>query len=163
MSVTPEDFLGSAISLAACGLDEIHQRNGISRAYYASYHKACSVIAPDGKTRYRAARDGSLRSIGMHTNYLEQLNEASNGAIERQVGAKLGALYSGRITADYKLNDTVSPKTYAMQIARSQDIFNLINSNGVLNQSSTPPIASAQSNPAPAEAASIRPILKIVK
>lgn len=135
MSVTPDDFLKSALEFAASGLGEINQRNAISRAYYASYHQACGAIAPDGKPRYTTAPDGTKRTLGMHTGYIEQLKESQPSTIERSVGVKLGAIYSGRIIADYRLKESVSPKSYTMQIARTQELFKLIeNNNASLNR-----------------------------
>lgn len=162
MSVTPDDFLQSALAFAASGLSEISQRNGISRAYYASYHQACSVIAPDGKVRYVVAQDGTKRAVGMHTGYIEQLNESLPGTIERQVGVKLGAIYSGRITADYKLKATVSPKSYSMQIVRAQDLFQLLKNNVASNLPQTLPISN-QSASAATQTSTKSPNLRVVK
>lgn len=162
MSVTPDDFLQSALAFAASGLSEINQRNGISRAYYASYHQACTVIAPDRMARYKVTQDGTKRTVGMHTGYIEQLKEFLPGTVERQVGVKLGAIYSGRITADYKLEEIVSPKSYSMQIARTQDLFQLLKKNAVSNPPQTPP-AATQPTAAPTQKISKPPNLRVVK
>jgi uncharacterized protein (UPF0332 family) len=116
MSVTPSDFLKSAEILAASGMDEICQRNAISRAYYAAYHRSCESIPPDGKSRGK----------GTHSSYIDQLNEADAGTLMRKVGVRLGAIYSGRITSDYRLEHEVRPKDYAMQICRTKELFSLL-------------------------------------
>lgn len=116
MTVTAEHFLDSAAEIASSGLDEMSQRNAISRAYYAAFHKTCFVIAPDRVKR----------NTGMHRGYIEQLNEYSPGTVERKLGAKLGAIYARRIKSDYHLNENVVPRDFSMQINQVNELVELL-------------------------------------
>lgn len=90
MSVTHEHFLSSAKEIAASGLDEMSQRNAISRAYYAAYHRSKVAIPPDNLDR----------NVGSHKSYILQLKEAPNGSENRRLGLKLSSLYAARVDAE---------------------------------------------------------------
>lgn len=115
MSVTPSDFLDSAQKLAAAGNDEMSQRNAISRAYYAAYHRSCASLPPE--------KTGG--NTGMHRSYINQLMAADPGTIERNAGVKLNSIYSRRIRADYRLHENLSVGAVAMQISAATELFQL--------------------------------------
>ena len=116
MSISARDFLTSAESLAVFGLDEINQRNAISRAYYAAYHRAKNEFAPDGK----------VRGVGMHRGYIQQLKEADRGTLERKIGVSLGVIYSSRIISDYQLDKNVTSSDFSQTISRAKILFELL-------------------------------------
>jgi uncharacterized protein (UPF0332 family) len=118
MSITSQDFLRSAEIIAAIDASEVHQRNAISRAYYAAYHRACDVIKPDNKDR----------GVGSHRSYIEQLLESEPGTLARRAGVNLEAVYCGRIKADYKLEKTVSPHEFSTLLNRTKGLFTLFDS-----------------------------------
>lgn len=122
MSIKPQEFLRSAEELAATDAREVHQRNAISRLYYAAYHRTCEYIEPDGKDR----RNDNGRRVGSHRNYIEQLKECDSGTPARKLGVSLSVVYSGRIRADYKLTEDVIPREFPMHLNRTRDIFTLI-------------------------------------
>lgn len=117
MSITPQDFLGSAEYLAATDAGEVHQRNAISRVYYAAYHRSCEFIEPDGENR----------GVGSHRSYIEQLQNAAPGSVARRLGVSLGVVYSGRVRADYKLSVDVQSREFPMLLNRVKEIFTLVN------------------------------------
>ena len=139
MSITPQDFLESAESMAATDAREVHQRNAISRLYYSAYHRSHEYIAPDGKAREHVAPDGTARKLGMHRNYLEQLIESAPGTTARKLGVSLEVVYSGRIKADYHLENDVQPREFSMRLNRTKDIFTLINTTPQQSQARTTP------------------------
>lgn len=116
MSVTPQEFLDSALELATAGTNEICQRNAISRLYYAAFHRAQEFIKPDGVDR----------GFGSHRNYFDQLNEADGGSTARRLGMHLKVVYSGRIKSDYKLDEDVQPRDFSMHRQRVETIFSLL-------------------------------------
>lgn len=118
MSITPQEFLRSAEELAATDATEVYQRNAISRVYYAAYHCLREYIEPDKKDR----------GVGSHRGYIEQLLESGSGSTARKLGVSLGAIYSGRLKADYKLTDDVLPREFPMHLNRTKAIFALIDS-----------------------------------
>lgn len=116
MSVTPDDFLDSAASLAVRGCNEMVQRNVISRAYYAAYHRSCAFIKPlpeyNGK--------------GMHRGYINYLLCGDKSSVERQIGGRLKALYARRLIADYQLNTDLNKNDYDIQIQTATDLFRIV-------------------------------------
>jgi uncharacterized protein (UPF0332 family) len=119
MSVTPNDFLHSAQTLAALGNDEINQRNAISRVYYAAFHRSCEIFKPDGVDRKK----------GSHYSYILQLEEAVAGSLERRVGVNLNVIYGGRVRSDYKLDQTVSASDFSLLLSRTKAVFTLLHSS----------------------------------
>jgi uncharacterized protein (UPF0332 family) len=117
MSVTPDDFLESARSLAAEN-DEMARRNALSRAYYAAFHRIVATIRP-------VENDDTSKS-GMHRRFINQLMSCDSGTSERLLGVKLQTLYSRRITADYRLGDDILPAKVAQQISCAREIFNIV-------------------------------------
>ena len=128
MSITAQDFLQSAEMLAAFDTGEVHQRNALSRVYYAAYHRSCEYIKPDNKDR----------GVGSHRGYIEQLLESPSGSLARRIGVSLGVVFSGRIRADYKLTETVTPREFSMSLARVKDIFTHIDSSHQQATAQTP-------------------------
>ncbi len=116
MSVTPTDFLESAIGLSSLGQDEMNQRNVLSRAYYAAYHRSCEFIQPEE----------SAENVGMHKRYINQLMKGDNGSIERKVGGKIKSMYSRRHIADYRLEDNISHDAVAIQLNAAKELFTII-------------------------------------
>lgn len=117
MSVTAQDFMASARDIAKSGLDEMSQRNAISRAYYSAFHTTKSAIPPDGKAR---------GPIGMHKNYIKQLAEAANGSPERRVGIRLAALYRRRVDADYNLDLHIPKGDFALQVTQVAELLEIL-------------------------------------
>lgn len=119
MSITPQEFLNSAVVLASIDTSEVHQRNAISRLYYAAYHRSCEFIKPDGKDR----------GFGSHRSYIEQLLESAPGSLARRVGVSLEVVYIGRVRSDYRLTDTVLPREFSTFLNRTRELFTLFNTS----------------------------------
>jgi hypothetical protein len=143
MSVTPNDFLASAQSIAASGNDEMTQRNAVSRGYYAAFHYSCGLFPPDGKDR----------GVGMHKGYIDQLQEGSAGSDQRKAGVALAAMHGARIWADYRLDDDKRNPTFAMQVTRAQAIFSL----------RAPPPSSPSPGPSSPPTLSAGPHLRVIR
>lgn len=118
MSVSPKDFLESAVGLAGAGPDEMTQRNAISRAYYSAYHRACEFIKPEA----------SEEKVGVHKRYINQLNKGANGSIERKIAGRIKAMYLRRRVADYFLQDNLETYATALQLSTANDLFFIIES-----------------------------------
>jgi len=118
MSVTPRDFLDSAIGLAGTGCDEMTQRNAISRAYYSAYHCSCEFIEPED----------SDEKVGVHKRYITQLMRGENGSIERKIGGKIKSMYVRRRVADYFLKDDIKNDATALQLYAARELFTIIES-----------------------------------
>ncbi|CAE6723461.1 hypothetical protein [Candidatus Nitrotoga fabula] len=117
MSVTPDDLLKHALELASHHSDEITQRNVISRAYYAAYHRACEFIKPERQM---------LGDAGMHKQYITQLNQGKSCSIERKIGGKIKTMHVRRITADYRIREDVPNSNVAIQISAAKELFSII-------------------------------------
>lgn len=115
MSVNPTDILDSARAIKT-DEGEIFIRNAISRAYYAAYHLARQTFPADQEFQ---ARSGA----GVHKSYIDQLQEAAQGSIERKVGVVLNAMKGKRTKADYHLDDDIKPYEAAMQIVKAESLF----------------------------------------
>lgn len=110
MSVTPKDFLDSASSLVAQGIiDEITQRNVVSRAYYAAFHRSCEFVEP------------AYSSSSLHKSYINQLNRG--GLLERQISGILKRMHGRRVTADYHLDENLKKDAVALQILAANELF----------------------------------------
>jgi len=118
MSVTPSDFLQSAIALSN-NIDEMAQRNALSRAYYAAYHLAVQHIKLD------ATEHGEERK-GVHRRFIDQLQEHDGGSTERNVGGRLNQMYQRRIVADYRLDESLRHDSVARQIDVARQVFHLL-------------------------------------
>ena len=118
MSVTPTDFLNSAVVLSA-DADEMAQRNALSRAYYAAFHIAKERISLDD------AEDPEERKC-MHRRYIDQLQQHGSGSNERQVGGRLNQMYQRRILADYRLKEGLRHDAVARQIDVARQVFHLL-------------------------------------
>lgn len=119
MSVSPSDFLQCAETLAVSGdKNEMMQRNILSRAYYAAYHRACEFVPFKNSDK--------SRDSGMHRSYFEQLLQNKNGTIERKIGEKLKSMYSRRILADYRLKEDIRPDQIAVQLHSARALFKLL-------------------------------------
>ena len=116
MSVSPADFMDSASALSL-GADEMAQRNALSRAYYAAFHRAAVSYPPEENRR---------GGTGMHRNYLDQLQNHQAGSKERIVGAKLTQLYQRRVLADYRLQNSLQTDAVARQLDTAKQIFSLL-------------------------------------
>ena len=126
MSVSPADFLTSAESLAAsANKDEMMQRNVLSRAYYAAYHKALE-FAPDQKA--------NSNETGMHRRYIEQLLQNKSGSIERKIAEKLKSMYGRRIKADYHLYKDIALDDVPVQLHSARSLFELLENPIQTNQ-----------------------------
>jgi hypothetical protein len=122
MSVSPSDFLQSAKEFAT-STSEISKRNGLSRAYYAAYHLSSEKFPLDENftpTNLKA---------GAHRKYISYLETFAAGSLQRIIGVHLNKLYSKRIKADYKLSENINPSDLALQLAGTDQIFYLIESN----------------------------------
>lgn len=113
MSVTPKEFLDSAIELSKSGQDEMTQRNVVSRAYYAVYHQSCALIKPEN----------SDENVGIHRRYINQLMKGDNGSTERRLGSKIKSMYSRRVIADYCITENIDRLAVAIQINAAKDLF----------------------------------------
>lgn len=120
MSVSPDDFLACAESMAASAdKSEMTQRNILSRAYYAAFHKA-REFAPPQQT--------GNSDFGMHRTYFDQLLQNKSGSTERKIGEKLRSMYSRRLLADYYLNKNIAIDDVPVQLYSSRALFKLIES-----------------------------------
>lgn len=145
MSVTPQDFLTSAIELSISGHDEIIQRNAISRAYYAAYHRACEFIRPVE----------SDENVGVHKRYVNQLMKGENGSIERRIGGKIKSMFARRRVADYRITESIEGNAVAIQLSAAQELFNTIDSSEASPENEIVVNVDKSSNP--------RPSLKLIK
>jgi uncharacterized protein (UPF0332 family) len=116
MSITPSALLHYANLISASNNDELTKRNVLSRAYYASYHRACEFVPPVRTDK----------KIGMHQKYINQLMANKNGTTERKLGEKLKSMYSRRITADYHLWDSIKIDAVPVQLSSAKALFELL-------------------------------------
>lgn len=144
MSVTPKDFLESAEILAKSGSDEMTQRNVLSRAYYAAYHRSCEYIKPKD----------SDENVGIHKRYINQLMRGENGSIDRKIGGRIKSMYLRRRFADYFLKDEIKTDAAALQLDTAKDLFSIIDKSE--NENSDTAISLPRSSIP-------RPSFKIVK
>lgn len=135
MSITPASLLQGAKEIAAFSLEEVHQRNAISRAYYWAYHSVSSAIPPDRVDR----------GFGMHKNYIAQLISMPNGSFERNLGIRLQSMHGKRIVADYELSENVTSGDWVIQLCRANEVQNILD------------------NPPPSKPTASRPSLRVVK
>lgn len=120
MSVSAEDFLDSAKTLASSSTAEIGYRNAISRAYYACLHLARQHFPPD-ESKFS-------QGVGVHKNYVNQLIAHEDG-LARLIGLKLNSMRTRRVEADYFCNNDVSQKQVTDQIINAQRLFEKVTSN----------------------------------
>ncbi len=144
MSVTPKDFLDSADILSKSGNDEMTQRNVLSRAYYAAYHRSCEFIKPED----------SDENVGVHKRYINQLMRGENGSKERKIGGRIKSMYLRRRSADYLLKDTIKNDATGLQVGTAKELFLLIDAFEKENSGDTESLP-----PSPPH----RPNLKIIK
>lgn len=116
MSVSPIDILNSARAMISAGEGEISVRNAISRAYYAVYHRARQTFPP--APEFMAGAGG-----GVHKAYIDQLQQAEKGSMERKVGVALNGMKGKRTKADYHLTDDIKPHEAAMLIIKAESLF----------------------------------------
>lgn len=121
MSISPKDFLCSAESLIDSDSAEMAVRNSLSRAYYAAYHCATTMLEelPLSTDCCDDARSG------MHKRYISRLMQADPATRHRQIGVKLQALHARRIKADYGLNTNLAMRDAALQIDSAKFVFSL--------------------------------------
>lgn len=144
MSVTPKDFLDSAENLSKSGSDEMTQKNILSRAYYAAYHRSCEFIKPEE----------SDENVGVHKRYINQLMRGENGSKERKIGGRIRSMYLRRRSADYLLQDAIKNDASGLQLGTAKELFLLI--DGFEKENSSVTMSLPHSTPP-------RPNLKIVK
>lgn len=119
MGVTPSELLQYTEALAIqANKNELTERNILSKAYYACYHRSLESIPVKSVGK----------DIGMHRNYIEQLLQNGRGSIERKIGEKLKSLYSRRILADYLLTDNISHDAVPVQLYSARALFTLLES-----------------------------------
>lgn len=135
MSVTPDDFLNNASGMEKPDSDEMTRRNVISRAYYAAYHRACEFIKPEPRM---------FGDVGMHKQYIAQLNQGKSGSIERKISGKIKSMYERRLIADYHIRENVQNLDASIQISAAKELFSII-SKHISNPSTDipPPPASS--------------------
>ncbi|MFA6062890.1 MAG: hypothetical protein WC736_09845 [Gallionella sp.] len=163
MPVNHDDFLNSASEIALNCTGEMAQRNALSRAYYATYHKLVKIIIPDGKVR--TGING--KALGTHKNYLEQLCETPKGCVTRKIGVKMSSLYQSRINADYKPSIIVSASNFAVNIGVARDVFLLADqfseTGSASSAASITPNTETIAGGSPPSNTSARPRLTVVK
>ncbi|CAG9932223.1 hypothetical protein [Candidatus Nitrotoga arctica] len=136
MSVLPKDFLESATKLATPDCDEITQRNIISRAYYAAYHRSCQLIKPVYS---------SDENIGMHKQYIQQLNNGKKGSVDRRLGGRLFKMFGRRRIADYLINANIGQDIAPLQLTTAKELFEIIDTH-VANANMVPTTPANNSN-----------------
>jgi uncharacterized protein (UPF0332 family) len=110
--ISYSDYLSMASKLVS--QSEPENRTSISRAYYAAFH-ACQDY-------YNTAPD---TQGGMHHRFIQGLIN-SPAVVDKQIGFKLKAIYSHRITADYILSSDVSENNARECLKHTNDILKLL-------------------------------------
>lgn len=159
MSVSPTDILGSAQATQAVE-GEISVRNAISRAYYAAYHLARQTFPPLPESMASAGG-------GVHKAYIDQLQQADEGSIERRFGVALNSMKGKRTKADYHLSDDIKPYEAVMQITKAESLFADIAKEAPKAEGSTATAEcmapASASVPSESDGAKIRPTLRRLK
>lgn len=116
MPVQYDDFLRFAESLMEeGGASEIHQRNAGSRAYYAVYHRAVSVLQNENISLERV-NDG-----GSHNRLITTISK--QGLKGQSLAESLIRFKKFRNGCDYNLALEISEKRIAMQVAEARRLI----------------------------------------
>lgn len=114
MSVSPADFLDSAVQLATENC-EMAKRNSLSRAYYAAFHRAKQEFPftpPKG--------------MSTHSPYFKHLLEFPENSPQRVTGMKLKTMHARRVVADYRIEYALQKSIAAIQLDAANQIFSLL-------------------------------------
>lgn len=95
MAIDKSEFLEFANNLPA--INEINNRNAISRAYYAAFHYCNEAFYSNRQA-----------SGGVHARLIDGLIKSTNSA-DRQIGYILQDIRNRRTIADYELTHEVTP------------------------------------------------------
>lgn len=123
MAITDLDLLRVAQPLSA-STDEADRRSGISRAYYAAFHRAQAWHASLPMPGSNRGPDG-----GEHQQLINKLRNPDASLkpevakMSRTLGAKLEAYRNRRVTADYKLTSSIDPGEAATQYQQVSEIL----------------------------------------
>jgi uncharacterized protein (UPF0332 family) len=123
-SLNPIDFLGSAKQEITLG-DEVNFRNSISRAYYAAYHHALSLDK-------LIQNHSGIEAGGVHKQFISKLYNCPSSATNFDqseivsIGILLKMSHRRRITADYKLKESVGKNVAETQLCETEEIIEKI-------------------------------------
>ena len=125
MSITAAELLEFAGKLHGQEvLDEAVHRTVIGKAYYAAYHDSvCWHMA--------LSSPGSLTvngSNGIHSQLFQRLSNPTESTVRvasKKRGYALRALHEKRVSADYKLDETVSQSNASQALADAKLIISL--------------------------------------
>lgn len=127
MSVRPRELLDSARRIYEAQTSESDCRAAISRAYYAAYHAArvfhASLPTP-GRLQY---------ANGLHEQLCEKLtlptipSTDSRNLLSRKIGTILTDALRGRVLADYRIEEPVSPEDAKRILEKCNQILKLLN------------------------------------
>jgi uncharacterized protein (UPF0332 family) len=118
--VTGRDFLALAIRLVA-GSEEADWRSAISRAYYAAFHAARSLLTDLGFAVPREER--------AHKYLIYRLTNAPVGHAAR-AGTDLDNLRSERNRSDYDLDNPVDAPAAVQQVQIAESILQIFDALG---------------------------------
>ncbi|HBG88889.1 MAG TPA: hypothetical protein DDX20_01545 [Stenotrophomonas sp.] len=127
MSITEDDLLGYAKSLAEQGADECQLRASMSRSYYAAFHALLPLVEllpPSAKARGREVT---------HVEVTERLVEwkvddvcvelSSFRDIKARAQRAMDTARSKRVIADYRLGNDVNHSDAMGQIHRVEQVI----------------------------------------
>lgn len=112
MSIKPEHLLAFAFESHKVK-SEIAHRTAISKAYYASFHKALSVY------KFKFPKNEST-----HKSFSSHLQQHPDGSLERKLGLRLKIMHARRCFADYDIYDRLPPSNIIQQLSAAQSTFN---------------------------------------
>lgn len=121
MAIRDDDLLDLANQLAA-GSEEVEHRSGVSRAYYAAFHR-CGAWHGALSTPGRAPATPG----GMHHQLIEALVAptvlGANAVRSKSLGYMLRALKHMRVKADYRLDESVDVHEAATAVENAKKIL----------------------------------------
>lgn len=112
MPITNQDFMESAQKIINIATNEVDFRNSASRAYYAAYHKANTLVP---------TRSGPINT-GVHQALINNLKDNPREKI-REIGQLLSMCKGIRAHADYNLSKLFKKDRAQMVIALAQELL----------------------------------------
>lgn len=126
MAVDYAHFINEAeFSLSVSDGSEIKCRSAVSRAYYGVYHAALEYADSLGDIPVSACGGSTHKKLWAF--YKENLDSDRDLRMKlRKVGYVLKQLHELRVTADYRLQETISIEDAECQLTRSRTLLEAV-------------------------------------
>jgi hypothetical protein len=122
MAVTCSEIGALGSTLATQG-DEVSQRSGVSRLFYAAMHRSDEWATSRPGVASPGPAQGTHKQIEHKLRNLDPQCDAAMKLKGRVLAAKLNALKVRRVLADYELSATLKSSEVAAQKAETDKLF----------------------------------------